>query len=460
MRSGLLPIVLAMALSFSGARAAELVLKEDPAGRRIDLTCYALGQGGLSEKPMLAAHVEQLRQLHPQTIRLFVQEFYNLYPAHGRYHWTTLDRTLDDIVATGARPLLCLCFKPKTLFPRIDERLVEPTDYQEWEELIAQLVRHVNRERKYGVEYWEVGNEVDIGEAGGCPYLFQPDEYVRFYTHTASAILRADPKAKVGGPALAGYNSLIGDALLKHCANGNAPLHFFSWHVYDSDPAAFGRSIRDVKGKLASYPALKNVETVLDEWNMSLAQPNLRPAFQPTFILETTRVMRREGLTRSAYYHIRDWFVDEDRFAQFESPAGVELVSRWWNITPQYDGLYDNQGRVRPAYYAFKLLSLIRGKEWVVSASDLDLKGFAAEDSAGIHLVFWNFPADHKGKSVDVVLRLPERKTGSFQLVRLNAERAVNNLELMRNGQMADLQKEPLRLSLEPYEIRWLQIGR
>ena len=31
----------------------------------------------------------------------------------------------------------------------------------------------------------------DIGEDGGCPYRFKPGSYVRYYSHTAVAILRA-----------------------------------------------------------------------------------------------------------------------------------------------------------------------------------------------------------------------------------------------------------------------------
>jgi len=66
-----------------------------------------------------------------------------------------------------------------------------------------------------------------MGEAGGCPYRFQPDSYVRYYKHTVAAILRADPEAKVGGPALANWKSPILPALL----DSGAPLHFVSWHT-------------------------------------------------------------------------------------------------------------------------------------------------------------------------------------------------------------------------------------
>ena len=94
----------------------------------------ALGQGGLAEEPLFADRVTELRALRPGVIRLFVQESYNLLPERGRYHFDTLDRMVDSILKTGTEPLMCLCFKPRVLFPEINDRIVEPKDYAAWVE--------------------------------------------------------------------------------------------------------------------------------------------------------------------------------------------------------------------------------------------------------------------------------------------------------------------------------------
>jgi hypothetical protein len=151
------------------AAAVELVVDTTQTIGEIDLTRYALGQGGLSEKPMIDPHIDQITELQPETIRLFVQEYFDIHPKRGRYHWDVLDKSIEAILATGAKPLLCLCFKPGVLFPAIDQDITHPNDYAEWENLIFDLVRHCNLRRRYGVEYWEVSNEPDIGEDGGCP---------------------------------------------------------------------------------------------------------------------------------------------------------------------------------------------------------------------------------------------------------------------------------------------------
>jgi len=438
----------------------ELVVDTTPGAEEIDLTRFALGQGGLSERPMIESHVDQLAQLQPQTIRLFVQEYFDLYPKRGRYHWDTLDNSIEAILATGAKPLLCLCFKPRLLYPRIDQDVVHPTDYQEWEKLVAELVRHCNQERRYGIEYWEVGNEPDIGEDGGCPYRFKPADYVTNYTHTAKAILRADAKAKIGGPALAGYRSALGEALIDHCGHGGAPLHFFSWHMYSNDPRQFRQSITEVKMKLAKFPALARTETVLDEWNMSLGSPVLAPAFQPAFAIETTRAFYEAGLTRAAYYHIRDYFVEPSRFSPWMSRAGTDFMAHWWNIMPQYDGLYDNQGRVRPAYYAFRLLSLIKGQKLAVSGTTDDVKAFAARNGSWNQVVFWNFSLSGQGEASEVIVRFPKNRAGQFRFMKLNASAAVNNLEVVRHGNVAELEARPIRTQLEPYGVGWIEVAQ
>lgn len=424
----------------------------------IDLTRYALGQGGLSPKPMIDAHTDQIAQLHPQTIRLFVKDFFNIYPGHGQYHWDTLDKAIEARLATGAEPIMTLAFKPRVLYPQLDDTIVDPTSYEEWDQLIETLVKHVNRDRHYGIRYWEIGNEVDIGEPGGCPYKFTPENYIPYYRHTAEAIRRTDPAARIGGPALAGYKSPIADALIAAAGEGKVPLDFLSWHIYNNDPATIAQTVAYMKAKLNHYASLSKTETLLDEWNMSLAQPILDPAFQPAFILETTFGLEQQGLSRSAYYHIQDYIVDERIMATFMSPRGAAAMAHWWDVMPQYDGLYDNQGRVRPAYYAFKLLSLMKGDKLQASSSVPEIKAFAARSGNFINIVLWNFSSPAGSHTYNLKIDLPDEKQGTVRLVKLNAERQVNNLEQIRHEHMDQISSHPLVITARPYDIYWVEV--
>jgi hypothetical protein len=224
---------------------------------------------------------------------------------------------------------MTIAFKPKALFPKIDDTVTDPTDYAVWDDLIAAMVGHY-KERGSGIVYWEIANEPDIGESGGCPYRFTPEGYVRYYRHTAAAIRRADPSAKVGGPALANPESPILPALLKAAQSDHLPLDFISWHIYNSDPLKIRATIDRKMELLKQFPDL-HPETFLDEWNMALMHPPSDPAFQPSFIAETAWQMKDGGLDYSCYYHIRDYHVRHDSFGRFMSP---HVVAAHWPARP------------------------------------------------------------------------------------------------------------------------------
>jgi len=372
-------------------RTVSLRLNLSDTAGPMEMDRFALGQGGLSEEPMWADRAAEIRDLRPRVIRLFIQEYFDLLPEHGRYHWEKLDESVDLIRKTGATPLMNIDFKPKVLYPTVDHRIVDPTSYDEWEQLIYNMVRHY-KERGSGIRYWEVSNEPDIGEDGGCPYLFTPENYTRYYQHTAAAVMRADPEARVGGPALAYSGSPILPALLEFCAAGKAPLHFVSWHIYDSEPSHVRGTIDRVKTLLAKYPSL-HPETFLNEWNMALRDPPTNPQFQPCFITEVAYQMKAGGLDYSCYYHIKDYHVELEHFAQFMSPVGAGLMARWWNRSSQWDGLFDFQNRVRPSYFAFKLLARLTGERLKLDSADAAVHGFATWDPKLLthNVLLWNY---------------------------------------------------------------------
>ena len=358
----------------------------------LDIQRIGLGQGGLSPEPMWDDRMSEIRALQPRLIRLFLQEYFDLLPSRDRYHFDTLDRNIDLILKTGAKPLMAIAFKPRLLYA-VDQEKVHPNNWNDWEQLVYELVKHY-KERGDGIGYWEIGNEPDIGEDGGSPYRFQPDTYVTYYQHTAAAILRADPDARVGGPALANVRSPILPALVEAAAGGRLPIHFVSWHIYSSDPLRVRQTVEYVKSLLAKHPGVK-VETILDEWNMSLSNPVKDPRFQPAYVVETAWQMLDAGLDYACYYHIRDYYVDRKKFSEFMSPQGAAFMARWWNRMPQYDGLFDYQNTVRPAYYAFKLLSRLTGERLRFESGDAGIHGFFTLDSLyrTYNLLVWNFSA-------------------------------------------------------------------
>jgi hypothetical protein len=380
-------LLLFAAVSASAQMRVDLAEKLGP----LEIDHVSLGQGGLSEQPIWDDRVNEVRMLHPRMIRLFIQEYFDLMPAPGKYHWDTLDASVDLIRKTGATPLMNIDFKPKLLYPVIDQKIVDPSSYEQWEQLIYEMVRHY-QQRGSNIQYWEVANEPDIGENGGCPYLFTPENYARYYQHTVAAIRRADPTAKVGGPALANSRSPILPALLDFADTSKVPLDFVSWHIYNSDPSRVRATIDYVHDLLKKHPSL-HPETILNEWNMALRDPPKDPQFQPCYIVETAYQMKEGGLDYSCYYHIRDYQIDFDSFAKFMSPRGVALMARWWNRSTQWDGLFDYSGKIRPSYYAFKLLSRLTGDRLKLESTGATVHGLATYDDKLLiyNVLVWNF---------------------------------------------------------------------
>jgi hypothetical protein len=458
MRCATLVAVLALAgapLAFAQTREAAVKVSFGARLGPLDIDRMALGQGGLSDQPMWDTRVAEIRALRPRLIRLFIQEYFDLLPERGRDHFESLDRSVDTILKAGAKPLMCICFKPRVLFPSVDHDIVTPNDDAEWERLVSSMVAHY-RDRGAGIRYWEIANEPDIGESGGCPYRFRPESYVRYYRRTAAAILRADAQAYVGGPALAGVRSPILPALLDACEKDKIPLHFISWHIYSSSPARVRGTIDYARDLLKKHPALRP-ETVLDEWNMDLQNPPLDPRFQPCYVLETIWQMKDAGLDWSCYYHIRDYHVDYDLFAPFMSPSGAAFMTRWWNRMPQFDGLFDYQDQVRPAYFAFKLLSRLTGDRLRVESSDAAIHAFATHDEKYRidNLLLWNFsgsPASldltWEGLPRDMLVRpvtLDAQAASGDENARLRPDRSTR----LAQGD------HHLKLTLDPYAIKF-----
>lgn len=441
-------------------QAAQVTISLTDRSGPMHIERMALGQGGLSQEPMWDNRIAEIRALRPALIRLFIQEYFDLLPAPGRYHFETLDRSVDTILATGAEPIMCICFKPKALFPVVDQDIVEPNDYDQWEELIFRMVRHY-KQRDPRIRYWEVANEPDIGESGGCPYRFQPENYTRYYKHTVDAVLRADPNALVGGPALAWVRSPILPRLLEFCDKEKVPLHFVSWHIYSSSPQQVRDTIEYAKGMLAKHPGIK-AQTMLNEWNVDLSHPPQDPRFQPCYVAEVIWQMKEGGLDYSCYYHIRDWHVAMQPFARFMSPEGTMFMYRWWNRRPQYDGLFDYQNTIRPAYFTFKLLSRLTGERLRVTSASDTIHGLATWDPylQLYNVLVWNYSAspvrvrlvlaDAPGNLTARPLALDAATANNDENARLKVERPIDLTP----------EKATLDAPLEPYGVRFWSIER
>jgi hypothetical protein len=402
--------------------SSNIVLDIGNAGEDLSINRHSVGQGGLSEEPTFDPHIQALKNLNVESIRIFLSEYFDVYPSRGVYNWEILDRTIKTILDCGAKPILAICFKPKTLYPEINENIVHPNSYKEWEQLIFEMVKRYNIEKKCGIEYWEVWNEPDIGEQGGCPGKFTPEDYCIFYEHTAKAVKKADPKAKVGGPALCSHEDKILPALLKHCREKNVPLDFVTWHIYNDDPLAYKNSMIFVR-KLLEENKMK-CEMGITEWNSGLfglvTDHEDNREFQPCFVLECVKEMIEEGLDFSCFYHIRNINIKRETLGRFLSEQKSIFFEDFVNNHFGHLGMFDYQGIARPVYFSFKMLSTLLGKRINVAAKEGNVKVLAAYDEKLniMSAVIWNFAVSKpKAEKVSIKMNMP-LGSGDYDYIR------------------------------------------
>jgi hypothetical protein len=155
---------------------------------------------------------------------------------------------------------------------------------------------------------------------------------------------------------------------------------------------------------------------MINEWNVSLRDMNDDPQFQPAFLLEATYGMKKAGLSYSNYYHIRDTYFFPELFLPFYEKKYVDEQLFFWNYRPQPLGLFDLQDRVRPAYFAFKLLARLTGDGIDVESSEESVRGLATHDAEidAYNLLVWNY--SDKPARVEIGLRnLPRELSGLRQ---------------------------------------------
>lgn len=392
---------------------------------------HSLGHGAVNSEPLPERVVEGVKKLKPRLIRIFLQEYFNVYPDQGVFDWTRLDAYMDSFAQTGAKVIATINFKPPVLFPEINHGIWRPNHVEEWQNVIYQLVKRYSVDKPI-VTHWEHANEPDIGETGGCPFLMPtPEENHEFYAMLIKPILEAWPEARVGGPAMAYCYSPIFKGFIELCHKNGTPLHFVSWHSYHNDPKYFTDQVDYVGRILGSlYGEAERPEMFYDEINKGfdfqdmnnpsyyfisveeLAQSANRAAFLATTLLS----LMETGVDRSNHFLIWDCCMHPREFKSFFSDEGARgVMYKHWNETPSRHGLFSQSGRVRPQYFVYQMLSRMGENKVSTRCEEELLKTQAAAGEGKVSVLMSNYSL--KGdKDLIVTVRYTNLKPGPKKL--------------------------------------------
>lgn len=144
-----------------------------------------------------------------------------------------------------------------------------PPDFQKWAVICEHIIRHYTEGWAdgfhYDMEYWEIWTEADGNnddDTDKCCWGGTHAEFYELYHIAATHLKKCFPHLKIGGPSNSGRLKLA-EEFIKQC---KAPLDFFSWHRYKSDPAPVMEFARKIRQYLDEN-GFTETESILDEYN-------------------------------------------------------------------------------------------------------------------------------------------------------------------------------------------------
>jgi xylan 1,4-beta-xylosidase len=182
-----------------------------------------------------------------------------------------------------------------------------PKDFDKYAAIARHIVLHYNRGWAkgfhYHIRYWEIWNEPDLGKVFWAGTSHQ---YFELYGKLARAVKAADPRALVGGPAIARPNddTAYRDAFLAYVRSEHLPLDFYSWHWYatdSNDPLDFIRIARDMRARLDKH-GFSRTRSMVTEWNYGLMEPMPPPVQRASFITAALIYMQDAPIDAATLY--------------------------------------------------------------------------------------------------------------------------------------------------------------
>jgi xylan 1,4-beta-xylosidase len=308
------------------------------------------------------------------------------------YDWRKIDELYDAFRAMGIRPFVELGFTPQAMAtsPQTIFYWKGNTSHPEpkaWHALVDAFVRHLIA--RYGAAevrrwYFEVWNEPNLA---GFWEKADQKAYFDLYENSARTIKAIDPRLRVGGPSTAGAAWV--PELLGFAATRNIPIDFVSTHTYGVDggfldeyghddnklstnPDAVVGDVRRVRQQIASSK-FPNLPLYFTEWSSSYnpRDPVHDSYVSAAYILSKLKAAR--GLAKGMSY-----WTYSDLFEESGPPP-----------TPFHGGfgLMTRDGIRKPAWFAYKYLNLLRGRE----VPSVDDQALAATEKGRTGILLWDW---------------------------------------------------------------------
>ncbi len=365
----------------------------------------ALAQGGEETAGRLNQTISLVKNLSPKYIR--VDHLYDGYQVVGgnknggmTYDFSKLDLLVNDILATGAKPLLSLSYMP----PAISSGNVTdpPSNWQDWQQVVKTTVEHYSgvRNRNLSDVYYEVWNEPDLF---GQWKTYGSKDYRLLYAYAVKGAESAQNvnAFKIGGPATTAFYKNWLEEFVKYVYENKLRLDFFSWHKYSLAPQEFLDDINFIDLLLTGHGGSYLLPKFITEWGSNSENSSIHDGgFDAAHTVATIRqILGRADLAFT--FEIKDG----------PPPQGKTYWGRWGILTHESVGLLK-----KPRYFALSLLNQMSGQRLQVGGEGTWVTGFAAKEGKAVKLMLVNYDREAT-HSENVPVTFSGLEPGKYKLI-------------------------------------------
>lgn len=196
------------------------------------------------------------------------------------YNFLPTDLYLSSVRGVGADIFFRLGESPEPYSRKIFNKA--PKDPERWAEVCEHIIMHYNEGwangYKFNIKYWEIWNAPDSSEG----FTGDAREFFELYRVTANRLRERFPRIKIGAYGQSGFYSLNRLDATEEAKNyipfmqqffqyitkeeTYAPLDFFTWSCYTSNPDELAMHIKYARTYLDSA-GLKKTRSVISEYN-------------------------------------------------------------------------------------------------------------------------------------------------------------------------------------------------
>lgn len=348
-----------------------------------------LAQGGEEAKDMVVNVIPEVKALKPEYIRIdHIYDAYNVVSGTSgslRYDWTGLDKAVDSILATGAKPFLSLSYMPTAISQ--GDMVAQPRNWDDWGQVVAETIKHFSGRDQRNIRemIYEVWNEPDLF---GKYKTYGDINYLNMYDVSARAAMRVSNvnEFEIGGPATTGLYQNWLDTLIKYVDKNNLRMDFISWHRYTTDLELFEKDVKQARKWAENIPALTNLKYYITEWGFnSEVDKGYDEKSGAVHLLAGARTMLGTA-NRAFIFEIKD------------GPGAEKYWGRWGLLTNEKYGTPEK----KPRYKAVEFINSLWPYRMSVSGEGSWVKSIASSnDDGNLKILVVNY--DPKGTHVESV---------------------------------------------------------